>query len=169
MTSTSKFFKTFHGGADGSPRQSGCAREELQTSPSPIATPVGRVSVDELQGDNQADELLIRGEFGSRCRFHPAIASLSPVNGFPRQPFYAALLRIGISLRSLDRARPTLRVSVRLEGLYTWSGLDRSNSGPHSGARHEMNCVPPLSPGMLARPIQGDKWLPYSWQTSSRL
>ena len=112
MTSTSKFFKTFHGGADGSPRQSGCAREELQTSPSPIETPVGRVSVDELQGDNQAGEPLIRGVLGSRCQFHPAIASLSPGNGFPRPPFYAALPRIGISLRSLDRARPTLRVST---------------------------------------------------------
>jgi len=101
------------------PRQSGCAREELLISPSPIEAPAGRVSADELQGDNQADELLRRGEFGSRYRFHPAIASLSPGNGFPRQPFYAALPRSGISLRSLDRARPTHRVSVGLEGLYT--------------------------------------------------
>ena len=110
MTSTSNSSRRFM--AEQTVRRENPAREELLTSPSPIEAPVGRVSVDELQGDNQADELLIRDEFGNRCQFHPAIASLSPGNGFPRPPFYAALPRIGISLRSLDRARRTLRVST---------------------------------------------------------
>jgi hypothetical protein len=113
-----EFFKTFHGGADGSPRQSGCAREELLTSQSPIEA---RRAGSRLMNC----KAIIRpmsfseGESSEPISIPSSDRELVAREWLPEAALPTQRFREADSLRSFDRTRPTLRVSVRLEGLYT--------------------------------------------------